>query len=121
MVNVAHDADYRRPCDHIRLVFFILFQQLGNHIHLFFLLAKDIKLHGDFFRLLVIHFLVNRHHLALFLKELAYDHRRLDFHLIGQFLDGNYLRKDDYLYLILLLLNRLLRHDKRSLGGLAAL
>ena len=121
VINMAHYADNRRSGNHICLVLFILFQKLGDHIDLLLLLAENVELHGDLFCLIVIHFLVYRHHLAFFLKELANDHRRLHLHLIGQLLNGNGIGKGDYLYFLFLGLCRLLRHDKGALCRLSAL
>ena len=61
VVNMAHNADYRRSGNHIRLVLLVFLQKLLDDVHLHFLLAEDIVLHGNLFRLVVINLLVQRH------------------------------------------------------------
>ena len=53
VVNMTHNADYRRIWATISVSDPPhLLQKLFDHVYLDFLLAKNIKLHGDFFRLL---------------------------------------------------------------------
>ena len=58
MVNVTHNADYRRSGNHIFLILFILTQQFLDYIDFLLFLAENIILHSDLFCLLVVDLLV---------------------------------------------------------------
>ena len=114
MVNMTHNADYRRTLLHLLLVLFLLLQQFLDHVNHFFFLTEDIKLQRDLFRGFVIDLLVDGNDLTLH-EQLLHDHRRNHFHLIRQFLDGQHLRNGDGLDLFFLLLSLRLRFLKLRL------
>ena len=94
MVNVTHDADYRRTLLHLALVLLVLLKQLFYYVYDFFLLAENIEFQSDTFCGLVIDLLIDRHDLALH-EQLLHNDGRYDLHLISQFLDGQNLREHD--------------------------
>ena len=65
VVNVAHDADYRRTLLHLLLILFFFLQKFFNYVYNFFLFAEDIELQRDLFRGLIINLLVHRNDFAL--------------------------------------------------------
>ena len=73
MVNVTHNTDYRRSRNHIILVLFVLFEELCDHIHLFFLLSNDIKAKCDLLCLFKVDLLVYCYH-DTFHEKLLNDH-----------------------------------------------
>ena len=73
MVNVTHNTDYRRSRNHIILVLFVLFEELCDHIHLFFLLSNDIKAKCDLLCLFKVDLLVYGYH-DPFHEKLLNDH-----------------------------------------------
>ena len=115
MVNMAHNADYRRSWNHIRLVLFIFFQKFTDHIHLFFRLCDDIVVQSDLLSLFKVDLMVYRYHDALH-KQLLHDHGRLHLHCFRQLADRQLLRKGDFLYFrFLLFLFRLRSRFLKSL------
>ncbi len=99
VVYVSHDTDHRRTLLHGALVLFVLLQKLFDDVHHFLLLAQNIKFHGDLFRRIIVDLLIDGGYLSLH-KELLYDNRRNDLHLIRKLFDGQKLRKDDLLDLL---------------------
>ena len=71
MIDVTHNADYRRTLLHLGFVFLFLLQKLCNYIYLLFELNKDIVLKCDLLCLFIRNILVLCDHLALH-KELLY-------------------------------------------------
>ena len=65
MVNMTHNTDYRRSCNHIVLILFFLFQKLSNNINFLFFLTENIIFHRDLFCLLIIDLGVQSHNLSL--------------------------------------------------------
>ena len=106
MIDMAHDADYRRTRNHLALILFILLEHLGDHIDSLFMLAADVIVHGDFFRLVVAHFLVDGVHLTL--HEQVFDNNgRIDLHLLSQLTDRQLIADfnlGNLLFLLLILL-----------------
>ena len=86
VVNVSHNADYRRTFLHFLFVFFVFFQKFFDHIDYFFFFTEHIEFQSDFFSCLVINFLVDCYNLALH-EEFLNDYGWLDLHCICKFLD----------------------------------
>ena len=103
MVNVTHYADNRGSRNHLALVLFVLFQKLGNHIHLLFRLCNAVELQSNLLCGLIIDLVVYSHDLALH-EEFLHDGCCLDLHLVCQLTDGHGLRKNDVSDLVFLLL-----------------
>ncbi len=111
MIDMSHDTDDRRSLRHVLDVFLILFEQFGDHIDLYFLLADDLIFNRDLLCLFVADLLIDRHDLAL-QKELLHDRRGLQLHLIRKFSDREGIRKRDHFDLLFLLLLFLFGSDK---------
>ena len=107
MIDMAHDADYRRTLHHKALVLLVLFQEFFDHIDNFLLLAEHVEFHRDLLRCVKVDLLVHCHDFALH-EKLLDDHGRNDLHLVCQFLDRKDFRDHDLLDLLFLLLCRLL-------------
>ena len=87
VVDVTHDADYRRTLFHGALILFILFEELCNDVYRLFMLTDDVVVYGDILGFLVADLGVYRHYLPR--KEELFDyHGGLQSHVICKFLDG---------------------------------
>ena len=125
MVNVTHNADYRRSWHQCGSVFLFLFQKFLDHIHFFFLLCNDIKLQSDLLCLFKVDLVVYGNHDA-FHKQFLYDYGRLHFHLFSQLTDSQLLRDHNLFYFLFLLFlrlwtNRFLKGFRKSLIRTASL
>ena len=107
MIDMAHDADYRRTLHHKALVLLVLFQEFFDHIDNFLLLAEHVEFHRDLLGCVKVDLLVHCHDFALH-EELLDDHGRHDLHLVCQLFDREDFRDHDLLDLLFLLLRRLL-------------
>ena len=114
MVNVTHNADYRRSGNHIGLILFLFFQKLPDHVYLFFRLCDNVIAQSNFLCLFKVDLMVYCYH-GSFHKELFHNYRGLHFHSLCKLTDGHFLRKSDLLDLRLLLF--LLRLRSRLLKG----
>ena len=114
VVNVTHNTDYGRSFHQILFILLVLLQQFLDNVHLHFLLAEDVVLHGNVFRILIGNLLVYRHNLTL-QEQLLHNCGGLQFHLFCQLLDGDGLRQRDNLdYLLYHLFLLLFRLDESS-------
>ncbi|CCY32452.1 conserved domain protein [Ruminococcus sp. CAG:60] len=102
MVNMTHNADYRRSGNHCGLIFLFLFQKLLDNVYLLLFLCNNIKSKSDLLCLLEIDLMVYSYHLA-FHKQLLHDCRWLHLHSLSKLADGKLLRNCDLLDLRLLL------------------
>ena len=114
MVNVTHDADYRRSWNHIVLILFILFEEFCDHVYFFLFLGNDIKAKCDLLCLVKVDLLVYGYHDA-FHEKFLNDHRWLHLHSVRKLTDGKLLRNGDLLDLrfLLFLLRLWIRFLKR--------
>ena len=114
MVNVTHDADYRRSWNHIVLILFILFEEFCDHVYFFLFLGNDIKAKCNLLCLVKVDLLVYGYHDA-FHEKFLNDHRWLHLHSVRKLTDGKLLRNGDLLDLrfLLFLLRLWIRFLKR--------
>ena len=108
VVNMTHNAHYRRTFLHLLLIFVFLFQKLFDDVHDFLFLAQDVIFQCDLLCRFIINLLVYRHNLSLH-KQFLHDHGRHDLHLIGQLFKREYLRNHNRLDRLFYLLHFLLR------------
>ena len=106
MVNVTHNADYRRSGNHISLILFLFFQKLSDHVYLFFRLCDNIIAQSNFLCLFKVDLMVYCYH-GSFHKELFHNYRRLHFHFFSQLTDCHFFRKCNFLHFFLLFFLRM--------------
>ena len=102
MIDMPHDADYRRTFYHLAFIFFIFFEKFLDHIDDFLFLAEHIEIQCDLFGRLIIDLLVHCNHFSL-QEQLLDDHGRNYFHLVSKFLDRQDFRDYDLFDLLFLL------------------
>ena len=114
MVNVTHNADYRRSWNHIVLILFILFEEFCDHVYFFLFLGNDIKAKCDLLCLIKVDLLVYGYHDA-FHEKFLNDHGWLHLHSVRKLTYGKLLRNGDLLDLrfLLFLLRLWIRFLKR--------
>ena len=113
MIDVSHNADYRRTLLHLGFVLFLLLEQLCNDINLLLKLYKDVILKSDLLSLFVCDILILRNNLALH-KQLFDDTGSRHLHPVCKLLYSEHLRNLDAVYIILRLLLNLFRTYKCS-------
>ena len=120
VVYVTHYAYDRISELKSALVLLVLFQELGDNIHLYFLLAEDIVLDSYLLSLFVAKLSIGRNHLACEEELLNYD-AWLHLELFCKLLDGKCLRQHYLLDLVLGSFLLGLRLDKCALACLGRL
>ena len=114
MVHMPHNTDYRRSFHQGAFILLVLLQQFLDHIDFDLPLTENIIFHGNILRILIGDLLIYGHDLP-FQEKLFHNNGGLKLHFVCQILDGDHLRKNDYLDSLLCNLFLLLfRPDKAS-------
>ena len=102
MVNVTHNADYRRSGNHCRLVFFLFFQKFFDNVYFFFRFCNDIVIQCDLLSFFKVDLMVYSYH-SSFQEQFLNDNRRLHLHSFCKLADRHLLWKCDLFYFWFLL------------------
>ena len=116
MVNMPHNADNRRSCNHRLLCLLFFLQQLLDHIDLHLMLCDAVVIHSDLFRKIVLDLVVHRNHRSL-QEQLLHDRRSLHLQKIRKLADGQTVRNCNGSDLVFLLLCRRRCHRLDELTG----